>query len=49
MVRRAGLIAGGLVVLALLFLLTGHWVLALIAGVPAVAAVWVFLQARSVR
>jgi uncharacterized membrane protein YgaE (UPF0421/DUF939 family) len=47
--RRAGLIAGGLAVLTLLFLVTGHWVLAIIVGVPAAVAVWVFLQARTVR
>jgi hypothetical protein len=43
------LIAGALVVLTLLFVLTGHWVLAIIAGVPAAVAVWLFLQARGVR
>jgi hypothetical protein len=47
--QRAGLIAGALVVLTLLLLVTGHWVLAIIAGVPAAVAVWVFLQARTVR
>lgn len=47
--RRAALIAGVLVVLTLLFLVTGHWVLAIIAAVPAAVAVWLFLQARAVR
>jgi hypothetical protein len=47
--RRAAMIAAALVLLALLFLITGHWVLAIIVGVVAVAAVWVFLQARTVR
>ena len=47
--RRAGLIAGALVVLALLFLISGHWVLGIIVGVVAAAAVWMFLQARTVR
>jgi hypothetical protein len=47
--RRALLIAGALVVLTLLFLLTGHWVLAIVAGVPAAIAVWVYFQARTVR
>jgi uncharacterized membrane protein YccC len=47
--RRAGLIAGVLVLLALLFLVSGHWVLAVIFGVAAAVAVWVFLQARSVH
>ena len=49
MVRRTGLISAALVVLALLLLISGHWLLAIIFGVPAVVAVWVFVQARSVR
>jgi len=49
MLRRAGLVAGALVVVALLFLLSGHWILGIIFGVAAVAAVWVFAQMRSVR
>jgi hypothetical protein len=48
MLRRAGLIAGILVLLALVFLITGHWVLAVIFGAVAAAAVWVFLQVRTV-
>jgi hypothetical protein len=47
--RRAALIAGVLVLLTLLFLATGHWILALIVGVAAAAAIWVYLQARTVR
>jgi hypothetical protein len=47
--RRAALIAGVLLLLALLFLLSGHWVLAIIFGAPAAVAIWVFLQARTVR
>lgn len=47
--RRAALIAGVLVLLALLFLLSGHWVLTVIFGAAAAAAIWVFLQARTVR
>jgi hypothetical protein len=47
--RRAGLIAGALVLLALLFLISGHWILGIIFGIAAVAGVWVFLQLRSVR
>lgn len=47
--RRVALIAGALVVLALLLFLTGHWLLGLIVGVVAAAAVWGYLQARSVR
>jgi hypothetical protein len=49
LVQRTGLIAAALVVLTLLFVITGNWILAIVAGVPAAAAVWVFLQARSVR
>ena len=47
--RRAALIAGVLVLVALLFLLSGHWVLGAIFGIAGAAAVWVFLQARTVR
>jgi hypothetical protein len=47
--RRAALIAGALVLLTVLFVVTGHWVLAIIAAVPAAVAVWAFLQARTVR
>ena len=47
--RRAAVTAGVLAVLALLFLISGHWVLAVIVGVPAAIAIWVFLQARTVR
>ena len=49
MLRRMMLIAGALVLLTLLFVLTGHWILALVAGVPAAVAAWLFFQARSVR
>jgi hypothetical protein len=38
-----------LAVLALLLLISGHWILGIIAAVIAVVALWVFLQARSVR
>jgi hypothetical protein len=47
--RRAALIAGALVLLTVLFVVTGHWVLAIIAAVPAAVAVWAYLQARTVR
>jgi hypothetical protein len=43
------LVAVALVLLAVVFLLTGHWILAIIAAVPAGVAVWAFLQARAVR
>jgi hypothetical protein len=49
MLQRMGLIAGALVVVTLLLLITGHWILAVIFGVAAAVALWVFLQARSVR
>ena len=47
--RRAALIAGVLVLLALLLLSSGHWILGLIVGVAAVVAIWMFVQARTVR
>jgi ABC-type nickel/cobalt efflux system permease component RcnA len=49
MLRRAGLIACVLALLALLFLVSGHWVLGVIFGVAAAAGIWLFLQARTVR
>ena len=49
MLRRTGLVAGILVLLALVFLISGHWVLGVIVGAVAAAAVWVFLQVRTVR
>ena len=49
LLRRAGLVAGVLALLALLFLVSGHWVLGAIFGIAAAAGIWVFLQARSVR
>lgn len=49
MLRRMGLIAGVLVLLALVFLVSGHWVLGAIFAVAAAAAAWVFLQVRTVR
>jgi hypothetical protein len=47
--RRAALIAAALVLLALLFLISGHWVLAVIFGAAGAVAIWVFSQARTVR
>jgi uncharacterized membrane protein YccC len=49
LLRRAGLTGAGLAVLALLFLFSGHWILGIIFGLVAAAAIWVFVQARSVR
>lgn len=47
--RRVGLAAAILVVLALLFLLSGHWVVGVVFALAAVAAVWLTLQLRAVR
>jgi hypothetical protein len=49
LLRRAALIAGILVLLALVLLITGHWVLGAIFGVVAAVAVLVFFQVRTVR
>ena len=47
--RRAGLIAAVLVLLALLLLASGHWVLGVVFGAAAVVAIFVLLQARTVH
>ncbi|NUR78096.1 MAG: hypothetical protein HOQ28_17635 [Thermoleophilia bacterium] len=47
--RRFALIAGALVLLTLLFAVSGHWVLAAILAAASVAAVWAFVQARGVH
>ena len=47
--RRFALIAGALVLLTLLFVVSGHWVLAAILAAASVAAVWAFVQARGVH
>lgn len=49
MLRRGGIVAAVLALLAILLLISGHWILAIIVGVIAAVAVWVFLQARTVR
>ncbi len=49
LLRRAGLIGGVLLLVALLFLISGHWVVGLLFAAVAAAAIWVFVQARSVR
>jgi hypothetical protein len=49
LLRRSYIGATILVVLALLFVLTGHWILAIVFGIPAVIGVWAVLQLRSVR
>ena len=47
--RWAFVIAAVLVLLALLFLTSGHWVLGLFFGAIAAVAVLVFTQIRTVR
>jgi hypothetical protein len=47
--RRAGIVTAIVVVLALILLLSGHWILGIVLGVAAVAAVAAFLQLRTVR
>ncbi len=47
--RRGALVAGALGLIALILLLTGHWILGVIFAVAAAAATWVFLQLRTVR
>ena len=47
--RRAGIAAGILVLLALILLASGHWILGLIAAAAAAVAIWLLLQARTVR
>ena len=47
--RRVAVLAGVLVLLALLSLTSGHWVLGLLFGAAAVAAILVLAQMRTVR
>ena len=49
MLRRTALIAGALVLLALILLLTGHWILGLIIGAAGALGVVAFRQLRTVR
>ena len=49
LLQRAGLVAAGLVLFTVVFAVSGHWVLTIIVGLAAAVAVWVFLQARTVR
>ena len=49
MLRRGGIVAAVLALLALILLISGHWILGIIVAVVAAVAIWVFLQARSVR
>jgi hypothetical protein len=47
--RRVAVLAGVLVLLALLLLASGHWVLGLVIGAAAVVAIVLFMQMRTVR
>jgi len=47
--RRALIAAGLFIVLALVLLSGGHWILGIISAAIAIVAVWVYVQARSVR
>ena len=49
LMRRAGIVTAILVVLALILLLSGHWILGIILGVAAAAAVVAYLNLRTVR
>jgi hypothetical protein len=47
--RRVGLTAGALVLLALLLFASGHWLVGLVLAAAAVAAIFVYAQMRTVR
>ena len=49
MVRRAAFMAGALILLALVFLISGHVILALVFGLAGLAGIWAFRQIRGVR
>lgn len=49
MLRRGGIVAAVLALLALILLISGHWILGIIVALVAAVAIWVFLQARTVR
>jgi hypothetical protein len=49
LLRRTALIAAVLLLLALIFLASGHWILAILFGIAAAGAIWAFLQLRTVR
>jgi VIT1/CCC1 family predicted Fe2+/Mn2+ transporter len=49
MVRRSAFMAAALVVLAFVFLISGHWILALVFALAGVAGIWAFRQIRAVR
>jgi hypothetical protein len=47
--RRAAIVAGLLVLLALLLLASGHWIVGIVFGVLAAVAVFAVVQMRTVR
>ncbi len=47
--RRAGMVTAGIVLLALIALVTGHWILSIPSGVAAAAAAAPFLQPPPAR
>ena len=49
LLRRLGWIAAGVALLAVLLLISGHWVLGIVFGAGAVVAIWLVLQLRTVR
>jgi hypothetical protein len=49
LLRRAGWVTLALVILALILLLSGHWILGIVFGAAAAVAVLAFLQLRTVR
>ena len=49
MLRNAGLVAVALIVIALLLLVSGHWILGVLFGAAAVVAVVLYRQLRTVR
>jgi hypothetical protein len=49
MLRRTALIAAVLVLLALIFLASGHWILTILFGIAAAGAIVAFLQLRTLR
>jgi hypothetical protein len=49
LLQRFGLVAAIAAILALLFLVSGHWILFVIAAVVTAVFGWLFLQARAVR
>jgi hypothetical protein len=49
MLQRAGLAGAIFAVIALVLLASGHWILGLLFALAAAAAIWAFLQLRTLR